>query len=96
MSDPADNARALMTKDARNRLRFKQRDLAEAVADALTSDAKADVLIRRAEKSIGTYTAKVLCDHRSIVSNTFRSNGATVFAYACTDCKTRITSRTRL
>lgn len=85
-------ARDLIAEDARKRLRYKQQELAEAVANE-NGDATSLVLIRRAEKGIGTYTAKVLCDHQHIVNSEFRANGYTVYAYACTSCKTRITSR---
>jgi len=93
MSRVADTVRLMMTKDARKRLKYKMGELAGAPGFAGDNAKLLDVLTRRAEKGIGTYTAKVLCPHTNIVTNQFRSNGYNVYAYACADCKTRITSR---
>lgn len=92
---------AELQKDARRRLKYKQDELAAAVADALaaeTADAyqRAQVNVRRKERGIATYTAKVLCPHTFITHKRLRVMGYDKHAYSCNGCKTHILSRVEL
>lgn len=87
-----------MQKDARRRLKYKQDDLAGAIANVLEAESdgerhRAQVVVRRAEKGVATYTAKVLCPHTYITHKEIRVMGQVKHTYSCNACKTHILSR---
>lgn len=90
MNIPESTARKEIQNHLRRLLKAKQQKLAMNTADRLDENEKAAQAMRRNEKSIALFTAKLLCPHNIIIMSAPRVNGIVKAQIRCPDCKTAI------